>query len=116
MKHDTRHKHVRRRKRLEELRLGQDGYPLRTDQSPKLHADGMTAQDVSGIRVTDHAVLRYLERVHKVDIRAVRESMLADGRAELVRQFRSGKFPVGEGCRLIVQDCVVVTVHTKEGE
>lgn len=60
--------------------------------------------------VTEHALLRYLERVYGIDLEETKRTMLDDGVADLIKQFKSGKIP-SNGCRLIVKDCVVVTVE-----
>lgn len=61
-------------------------------------------------RVSDHAVLRYLERAHGLDTDAIREDILAEGRAEMVRFTRNGKVPFRGGLRLAVKDGVVTTI------
>jgi hypothetical protein len=66
--------------------------------------------------VSDHALLRYIERVKGVDVEALREEMLGEGRREAVQKLMSCKLPIGGGAKLIVQQRVVVTVITKEGD
>jgi hypothetical protein len=61
--------------------------------------------------VTDHAVVRYLERVAGMDIAAIRRAILpADVEAQ-VRVLGDGRYPVGETHAAIVRDGVVVTVY-----
>lgn len=61
--------------------------------------------------VTDHAVLRYLERKHGLSIAAVIDEMLGDGRAALVPKIGFGKVKCpGLGVVLQVRDGRVVTV------
>lgn len=64
--------------------------------------------------VSEHAILRYLERVEGVDTAAVRERLLPDKAVELIRQLGDGKYPGPDGCMLRVIDGVVVTVLTQE--
>jgi uncharacterized coiled-coil protein SlyX len=63
------------------------------------------------IKVTDHAVLRYLEREAGVDTQAIKAKILED--PELNRFVEtlggSGKFPVG-GFRVVMKDYSVVTI------
>jgi len=59
---------------------------------------------------SDHAILRYLERIKGVDITAVVAEMLGEGRAAAIKALRTCKLPLGEGARLVVVDRVVVTV------
>ncbi len=60
--------------------------------------------------VTDHAVLRYLEREKGMDIDAIREEMLSERVVEMIRFTRTGKVSVGNGRRLVVKDMAVVSV------
>lgn len=66
--------------------------------------------------VSDHALLRYLERVKGLDVESLREEMLGEGRREVVQSLVSCKLPIGGGAKLIVQQRVVVTVITKESD
>ena len=62
--------------------------------------------------ISDHAVLRWLERVSGIDVRKqVAESMLAEGRAAAVRAMRNGKLRVPEcDAVLVVENSRVITV------
>lgn len=62
--------------------------------------------------VSDHAVLRWLERITGVDVRGpVVEAMLGDGRAELVRVVHNGQIRIaGTDAILKIADGKVVTV------
>lgn len=60
--------------------------------------------------VTDHALLRYLQRVMGIDIDRFRSDLVADGRAELVQTMRAGRVSTPDGAVLIVVDGRVVSV------
>lgn len=60
--------------------------------------------------VTDHAVLRYLERVHGVDVESVRRAILTPENKALIKRLKNGKFPLGHGLIAVVKDEVVVTI------
>lgn len=68
------------------------------------------------LRVSDHALLRYLERAKGLDREAVEAEILTN---ELVYQVRTlggtGRF-VSEGRRVHVEDYVVVTIYSKKGD
>jgi len=65
--------------------------------------------------VTDHAVVRYLERVMGVDVDAVRAKILADGRRDLLPKIRFGKIRIADGSVVLkVREGRVVTVQTAE--
>lgn len=61
------------------------------------------------VAISDHAVLRYLERVYGVDMVAVRAEMNVPGLAVAVA-FGADTVKLGCGARLKLQGDVVVTV------
>lgn len=63
------------------------------------------------IVVSEHAILRYLERVDGVDIDQIRESILTEELKKYSDQFTSGKFPFNKHNRAIIKDNVVVTIE-----
>lgn len=69
--------------------------------------------EVDGVRITDHAIVRFLERVHGLNLNEVRRQMTSNGVGELIRTLKSGRFPLGNGAKLVVQDSVVITVVGK---
>lgn len=67
-----------------------------------------------GVIITDHAVLRYLERVKGIDIQAIREEILVDDRmVEAIKILGDGLFPVDYG-RLRIRDKMIVTILDNE--
>lgn len=68
------------------------------------------------IRVSDHAVLRYLERAKGLDREAIEAEILTD---QLVGQVRilggTGHF-VSDGRRIICKDYTVKTIYPKPGD
>jgi hypothetical protein len=60
--------------------------------------------------VTEHAMLRYFERVLGYDLEEIRGMILNDQARAYIEQFGTGKIPCG-GFRIVVQDRVVVTVE-----
>lgn len=66
--------------------------------------------------VTDHAVLRWIERVRGVDLDQVRAEILAQGREQWVAEgVASVKLPE-LGVVLVARDGVVVTVKPTGGQ
>ena len=59
--------------------------------------------------VSEHALLRYLERTLHLNLDDIRAEILS-GRTEQIRQLKSCKIKTGTGLTLIVKDQVVVTV------
>jgi hypothetical protein len=60
--------------------------------------------------VTEHALLRYLERVCGVDLKAITADMLGQGRGGIIHLMESGKVPLADGFHLVVHARRVVTV------
>ena len=62
------------------------------------------------IIVSEHAVLRYLERTMELDLKAVENEILSK---EVVSQYRTlgnGKYPVSNGYKAVLKDNVVLTI------
>ena len=62
------------------------------------------------IIVSEHAVLRYLERTMELDLKAVENEILS---REVVSQYRTlgnGKYPVSNGYKAVIKDNVVLTI------
>lgn len=62
------------------------------------------------VHVTDHAVVRYLERYMGIDVDHIKDLILANGRREMVRSLRSGRFPIDSGAKIVAKDGVVITI------
>lgn len=66
------------------------------------------------INVTDHALLRYLERVLHINVESYREAMVTDMVKNITKVLGgTGQFPNGQ-CALVLRDYHVVTVLTDE--
>ncbi len=62
--------------------------------------------------VTEHAMLRFLERVYGIDLNQIKETILTQGLVMAVNQFKSGKFPIeGYECRAVVKDRTIITIE-----
>ncbi|WP_300408629.1 hypothetical protein [Lagierella sp.] len=67
--------------------------------------------------VSDHAIVRYFERVLGVDLEEVSEKILPPEMEESVETLGSGHFPINEGeFKIVVKNGVVVTVLTEPVE
>lgn len=62
--------------------------------------------------VSEHAVLRYLERVQGLDIEAIKDEILA-GRREQIRKLNSCNIKMPNGSKMVVRGRVVVTILDK---
>ena len=64
--------------------------------------------------VTEHAILRYLERVEGIDIEAVKNRMVSESAQRQIKNLGSGVFPVGSSHKLRVRKGHIVTVLTED--
>jgi hypothetical protein len=62
--------------------------------------------------VSDHAIVRYLERVQGIDIQAIRDTLLTDKVRAYIAIAPSGTYPAGEGFRVRVKKGVLVTTYS----
>jgi hypothetical protein len=69
--------------------------------------DKLTGQ---GVTVSEHALLRYCERVYGIDMAAVRASLLTPGLVRAVGMLGDGKYPIDGGLVLGVRNRVVTTL------
>ena len=68
------------------------------------------AQEPS-ITITDHAIVRFIERRYEIDIDAIRRAILPGHVRAQVEQLGNGRFPIdGELC-IVVDQGRVVTVR-----
>lgn len=70
----------------------------------------LSLHDPDFIWVTDHAIIRYLERVHDIDMNEVKD-MIIKGREEMIKGMKSGKFPMGDGVKMVVKNKTIITVY-----
>lgn len=73
---------------------------------------GRAVEEDTPARVTDHALVRWLERVEGIDIRdKIEAAMFADGRAELVDRIVSGRIRIADtDTVLVIKNCSIVSV------
>lgn len=69
-----------------------------------------------GIIVTEHAMLRFIERILGISLDEIKERILPPDVVALIDKMGDGKFPHPEGGRLVVKNGTVVTVEPTKGE
>ena len=60
--------------------------------------------------VTEHAILRYLERANGVDREEIVAAILSPKTIEQIRTLGSGKYPIGNGLKAVVKGNTVVSI------
>lgn len=64
----------------------------------------------SEITITEHAILRYLERTTTIDIEDVKKKILNDETALLIGRLGSGRYPISGGLKAVVKGKSIVSV------
>ena len=86
-------------KQLNSLVAERDSMQKRIDTSPM---------------VTDHAVIRYIEKVLGIDVDAIRREITADGRDQTIKYMDDGRVSVSGKYTLVIANHKVVTVIIEE--
>lgn len=60
--------------------------------------------------ITEHAILRYIERAMGIDIEELKGKIIDEGTKAMIESMGNGKYPIGNGCRAIVKDMAVVSI------
>ena len=75
----------------------------------KQQIDSLKSKDVGKIIVSEHSLLRYIERVLGIDLNVLRNKILSDEDAKVISALGNGTFPK-DGFKIKIKDGVVVTV------
>lgn len=75
----------------------------------KQQIDSLKSKDVGKIIVSEHSLLRYIERVLGIDLNVLRNKILSDDDAKVISALGNGTFPK-DGFKIKIKDGVVVTV------
>jgi len=65
------------------------------------------------VAITEHALLRYLERVYKFDIKKLKENLLTEKVIEYIKNYKSGKI-TENGITYVFKNKVIVTILVEE--
>lgn len=65
---------------------------------------------VREVVVTEHAVLRYIERAMGVDIDHIKDQILTSETRRLIENLGNGKYPIGNKLRVIVKNNTIISV------
>jgi len=64
----------------------------------------------SEIIVSEHAIIRYMERAMGLDIKQISDKILTSDNILLIENMGDGKYPIGEGLRAVVKNNTVVSI------
>lgn len=60
--------------------------------------------------VTEHALLRYLERIYNIDLNAISKKIVESESLKRYDIYGNGEYPLGNGLKMIVKDKIIVTI------
>jgi len=60
--------------------------------------------------VTEHAILRFLERAMSLDIAQIKDKILSSPTINNASNMPNGKYPIGEGLKAVVKDNCIVSI------
>jgi len=84
---------------------------LRDKKEHELYAINKQIEQMQkGVIITEHAILRYLERGADLDVDNVKKLILNEATRAKIEQYESGEFPIGDGLSVKVKNKVIVTV------
>ena len=67
-----------------------------------------------GLTISEHAILRYIERVMGVNIENIADKVLPADEVSMIEHLGNGHFPINNGeFKIIVKNGIVITVYTK---
>jgi len=62
--------------------------------------------------VSEHAIVRYMERVMGVDIQEIRDKILSDKFVKMVKELGNANYPIdGTTKKAVVKDNIVITIR-----
>ena len=66
--------------------------------------------------ITEHALLRYLERVKGIDLGQIQKEIMTEYMIDMIKRIHSGKIPIPgmNGVRVIVRNESIVSVESRE--
>ena len=72
-----------------------------------IHKCEMANKDIT---ISDHAIVRYLERVYKIDMEQIKKEILPDNVQETIKGLGNGTYPIGNDLKIKVKNNNVLTV------
>lgn len=98
-----------------QLRLMQEEYKGKQEHLKRL-TDELESlkQSSSELIISEHAILRYLERVYKLDLEKLSQEIVPQTLKTTIKELGNGEYHTSDGYSLKVQDNVVVTILDEE--
>ena len=76
----------------------------------KINKEISTIKKNSKLILSEHAMLRYLERSIKINLKDIEAEIITDNLRTQYKVLGNGKYPIGNGCKAVIRDNVVLTI------
>lgn len=60
--------------------------------------------------VTEHALLRYCERIYNIDLNEMSKKIIESESLKKYDLYGNGEYPLGNGLKMIIKDKIIVTI------
>ena len=96
------------------VKLWQQMYSLKIGEIQSL-TDKLKEMSKGDIKITEHAMLRYIERVLGIDIEQIEKSILEELDIETIEKLGNGTYPVRD-FNVVIKENFIITVIKNENE
>ncbi len=78
----------------------------------KFELEKVNSVETKTLKVSEHAILRYIERVSGIRIEEIEQKILSESLIKLVEKldYNNGTYPMNEDFSVIIKDLTVVTI------
>jgi len=98
-----------------EFKLMKEELELKEAHLKKMQSDLQALKEHSDeLIISEHALLRYLERVYKLDLSKLTKEIVPDALTTTIKELGNGEYHTEEGYSVKVVDNVVVTILDEE--
>ncbi len=101
---------LRAKEKLLNKEAGEFQNKLATTRNRIRNLESRLVSLTSEIGVTDHAVLRFLERAMGFDIGAIKERILDDTTKKAIKSLGNGTYPITDGYTAVVRNNSIITI------
>jgi hypothetical protein len=113
--HDIKHLQVR----LTKARAEEDAAKAEAEIATEAHSQATRhrrnlEQQLTAVMVepvlTEHALLRYIERSHGIDLEHIKSVIMTDANKRAINVIVSGKLPIGNGLTAVIKNKTIVSI------
>ena len=109
MKRELSEKKRKAKKKELEYRIAQSEYDKLRLEIREL--EGRIKRATTNLTVTDHALLRYMQRLSGLDIDSLKESLITEKLTLQVQTLGDGEYGLPQGGKAIIRDSKIITIY-----